>query len=80
LEIKKCWSGIRHKAIESLDDQASDGRNPFSEVGDAGESSGKADLASGGRAEADNSDLVVNTSDDVAQWATRVTLINISSV
>ncbi len=67
----------RHKQSTSLDDQASDGRDPVSEVGNAGESSGEADFASGGGAEADNSDLVVDTVDNVAQWAARVTLRNI---
>jgi hypothetical protein len=63
-----------------LDDQSSDGRDPVSKVGDAGESSGQTNFASSGGAKADNSDLVVDTSVDKSQWAARVTLYIVSSI
>jgi hypothetical protein len=63
-----------------LDDQASDGRNPVSKVGDAGESIRQTSFASSGRDEADNSDLVVDSVVDVVQWTTRVTLYIVSSI
>lgn len=71
--------GWGRRAVGNLDDQASDGGDPVSEVRDAGESSGQADFASGGGAETDNSDLVVDAVDDVAQWAARVTLPNFTN-
>ena len=63
-----------------LNDQTSDGRDPVSKVGDAGESSGQTNFASSGGAKADNSDLVVDTVVDKSQWAARVTLYIVSSI
>lgn len=57
-----------------LDDQAGNQGNPLGVAGNAGESGGQTSGASSGGAEADDTDLVVNTSVDVAQWAARVTL------
>ena len=62
-----------------LDNQASGVGDPLGVAGNAGESSGETLSASGASTEADNADLVVNTSVDEAQWAARVTL-NINQI
>jgi hypothetical protein len=60
--------------ISNLEDQAGGVGDPLGVAGNAGESSGESLGASGAGSEADDADLVVNTSVDEAQWAARVSL------
>ena len=60
---------------------SSDGRNPGQVGSDAGESSGIAELASGGGAEGDDTDLAEDSvGGDVAQWAAAVAVARSVSV
>ena len=72
IEKKKADSSI----LDDLDDQTSVVGQPLGVARHTGESSGETLLASSGSAEADDSDLIVDTGcSDKAQWATRVTLL-----
>ncbi len=62
-----------------LDDQASHRDDPVNKAGNARESSWVSQFTSASRTETDKADLVVNSVVDVAQWAARVTLIEIKT-
>jgi hypothetical protein len=66
-----------HRQRYHLDNQASHRDDPVNKAGNARESSWVSQFTSAGRTETDKANLVVNTSVDVAQWAARVTLIEI---
>jgi hypothetical protein len=63
----------------NLDDQASHRDDPVNIAGNARESSWVSPFTSDGRTEAVNANLDVNSVVDVAQWAARVTLIELKT-